>query len=63
MMEREVEEGAAGACWCVLVRAGVWHPTLTVWCRLTAVTFFMQSLIICEVKKLVSPFFSTVIFR
>ena len=53
MMEREVEEGAAG----------VRHPTLTVWCRLTAVTFFMQSLIICEVKKLVSPFFSTVIFR
>ena len=23
MMEREVEEGAAGVCWCVLVRAGV----------------------------------------
>ena len=58
MMGREVVEGAAGAC-----TLGVRHPTLTVWCRLTAVTFFMQSLIICEVKKLVSPFFSTVIFR
>lgn len=36
--------------------------TWTVWWRFIGMTFFMQSLIICEVKKLVSPLLSTVIF-
>lgn len=37
--------------------------TWTVWWRWTATTFFMQSLIIWEVKKLASPFLSTAILR
>ena len=33
------------------------------WCKLTAMTFFMQSLMFWEVKKFVSPFLSTATFR
>lgn len=43
--------------------AGSGGLTCTVWWRWTATTFFMQSLIIWDVKKLASPFLSTAILR
>lgn len=41
----------------------VQFQTLMVWCKLTVTTFLIHSLIICEVKKFVSPLFSTEILR
>lgn len=48
----------------VMVRVckGTWGLTWTVSCKETVITFFMQSLIMLEVKKFVSPFLSTATF-